>query len=235
MKTPAMLKRMRLAEDSLARIAEAVRNAEAKTSGEIALALIAESGDYSFWELFFSVTAGALAFALLLPFSPAIAALLDRAFWTAPVWQLPAFFGVTGFGIVAILFMAASIPALDRIVVPARVRSATVRHRAFRHFAESGVYATAGHSGVLVFVSYLEREVRVVADTGISGKISADLWKLIADELAAGIKGGGSEAAFIRAAERCGELLAQYFPAEAEGDNPNELRDGLTVLEADEW
>jgi putative membrane protein len=98
-----------------------------------------------------------------------------------------------------------------------------------RYFAESGVYETAEHSGILIFVSYMERQVRIVADSGIASKISQDLWNIIADDLAQGIKSGQTKEGFISAVEKCGQLLAENFPAHEE--NPNELSDGLAILD----
>lgn len=92
---------------------------------------------------------------------------------------------------------------------------------------------TRENSGILIFISLLERQVRIIADSGISAKISDDLWKLIADELAEGIGKRDAASAIIGAIEKCGELLAQHFPAEA--DNPDELSNNIIFLENPEW
>ena len=107
------------------------------------------------------------------------------------------------------------------------------RHRAFRYFTESGVYDTAEHSGILIFVSFMEHQVRILADSGIAKRISQDLWNLIADELAEDIKNGKTAQAFLNAISKCGDLLAEQFPAKEE--NPNELSDGLVILGDLEW
>ena len=79
----------------------------------------------------------------------------------------------------------------------------------------------------------MEKQVRIIADRGISQKISQDLWNLIADELAENLKKGDAETAFTNAIKKCGQLLAENFPNHEE--NPNELADGLVVLEDTEW
>ena len=126
----------------------------------------------------------------------------------------------------------ANVPAIDRLIIPASVRRRTVYNRGLRHFVESGVYATENRSGILIFVSYMEREVRILADTGISAKIAPELWNLIAQDLAEGLGTNDATGAFVRAVERCGELLAEHFPApQRPEDNPNELPDGLVILD----
>ena len=47
------------------------------------------------------------------------------------------------------------------------------------------------------------------------------------------LKKGDAEAAFTNAIKKCGQLLAENFPNHEE--NPNELADGLVVLEDAEW
>jgi putative membrane protein len=56
---------------------------------------------------------------------------------------------------------------------------------------------------------------------------------LIADEFAEELKNGNVAEAFVQAILKCGDLLAENFPAKKE--NPNELTDGLVILEDAEW
>lgn len=170
----------------------------------------------------------------MLPFSDKILALYRRLYWqNEPSWILPLFFIISCLAAVVIAFYIANIPVVDRLIIPPSVRRTCVTNRAFRYFTESGVYDTAEHSGILIFVSYMERQVRIVADSGISKHISQDMWNLIADELAENLRKGQAAAAFTTAIEKCGELLAEYFPPHEE--NPNELPDGLVILEDAEW
>lgn len=224
-----LLKKIKLSDSDMAEIKAAVEKAESRTSGEIALALTAESDHYSFWELLASTYVAALVFILRLPFASKIPGIYQIFFWEAPDWFVPAFYGISTLASIVIAFFVANIPLIDRIVIPRAVRKKAVTDRAFRHFAQSGVYDTKDHSGILIFVSYLERQVRIIADSGIAAKIPQDLWNIIADDLAAGIKYGKTKEGFIAAIEKCGELLTEQFPAGAE--NPNELPDGLLILE----
>lgn len=224
-----LLKKIKLSDSDLAEIKNAVKKAESKTSGEIALALTAESDHYSFWELLASTYTAAILFIILLPFASKISGLYERIFWGAPEWILPAFYGIATLATIVTAFFVANIPFIDRIVIPKAIRKKAVTDRAFRHFAQSGVYDTKDHSGILIFVSYLERQVRIIADSGIASKIPQDLWNIIADDLSAGIKYGKTKEGFIAAIEKCGELLTEQFPSGSE--NPNELADGLVILE----
>lgn len=232
MRARKLVRALGLGETDLSAIREAVAAAERRTSGEIAVAATPESSSYAFQELLASVILGAVAFGLLLPFCGQITALLDRLSWHLAPWYLPAFCGAVSFLVIALAFRFANIPVIDRIVVPAALRSRKVYDRAIRHFVESGVYATADRTGILIFVSFMEREVRILADTGISARIEQADWDRIAGTLAGGIKAGKTGDALVRAVNECGNLLASKFPAKNE--NPNELPDGLVILEAGE-
>lgn len=223
-----LLKKTNLSAKDLEEIKESVKKAESATTGEIALAITAESDSYSFWELLSATYFAAVVFICLLPFANEIKALYERFFWTVSDWVLPAFYGIATLATIALGFFVMNQPFFDRLIIPHSVQKKNVTARAFRHFAESGVYETQGHSGILIFVSYLEREVRIIADSGIAKKIPQDLWNIIADDLASGIKAGNTKDGFISAINKCGTLLAEHFPAEEE--NPNELPDGLVIL-----
>lgn len=234
MKRKTLIRKLNLSDSDLNEIKEKVAQEELNTSGEIALAIAPESAHYSFWELLAADIFAAILIIVLLPFSNEIRQLYRHIYWqNEPSWILPAFFITTCFAAIVLVFYLANIPALDRLVIPAAVRKSCVTHRAFRYFTESGIYETKEHSGILIFVSYMERQVRIIADTGISSKISQDLWNLIADELAEGLKKNKSKEAFLDAISKCGELLKENFPPAAE--NPNELPDGLVILEDSEW
>jgi putative membrane protein len=229
MKTETMLKKLHLDETAFREIRDSVKKAENGTRGEITLAVTAESDSYAFWELFAAVLAAAAVFAAALPFAGKLNMLALHFFWEVPVWYLPLLYGISCFSIILIIFHCVNIPVLDRLIIPRTVLDTCVTQRAFRCFTESGTYNTAEHSGILIFASYLEKQVRIVADSGISAKISRELWTIIADAMAAQLGKGNGKEAFTEAVEKCGELLAEHFPP---GDtNPDELPDGLAVVQ----
>lgn len=230
MTVKSLIKKLKLSDSDFQAIKDAVAAAEAKTTGEIALAITPESGKYSFWELLWSNGLAALVLAVMIPFSGAITGLFENFYWASvPAWIVPCVFVAVAFAMIVLGFYLCNIEAVDRIIIPGSEKTKTVTARAMQYFTESGVYNTAEHSGILVFVSYMEREVRIVADSGINEKISQDLWNLIADELCEAFKKGEPAKAFIDAVEKCGTILAENFPNHEE--NPNELPDGLVIIE----
>lgn len=232
MKASTLLRKLSLTDGDVASAKTAVAEAERSTTGEIAVAITPESSDYSFFELFASVILGALAFAVLLAFYGPLASLVGRLFWGERDWYVTAAAGFSAFAVTAVAFLVANVQPVDRLVVPRAVRRARTRNRALKAFIESGVYATAERTGILIFISCMEREVRIVADSGINAKIPQERWDAIAAALARGIKSRDTGKALGRAIGECGSLLAEHFPAKRE--NPNELKDGIIILEAGE-
>ena len=146
MKYKTLIKKLHLSDADFKAIKDSVAAAEAKTTGEIAVAVTPESARYCFWELLAANFFGALVLVCMLPFSDKILALYRRLYWqNEPEWILPLFFIISCLAAVVIAFYIANIPLIDRLVIPRSVRKTCVTNRAFRYFTESGVYDTAEH------------------------------------------------------------------------------------------
>lgn len=210
-------------------VAEAVAEAERSTGGEIVTAIIPESDDYAFWELFASVLVGAIVFSALTFFAGAIDRVITTHLWVVEAWMLPVVFGVISMIAGTFFYVLSQIPVIDRIVVPRLVMVDAVGKRSRRHFMESGVYDTVDRTGVLIFISVLERRVELIADRGITTVVSQDRWESIVAELSAGIAAGRTGEALVKAVGSVGEVLSQHVTRRR--DDTNELDDGLTTLE----
>lgn len=233
MTTKKIIAKLHLDDAAFDKIQYAVQEEEKRTTGEIACALTPESATYAFYELVAALCGGAVLFTLLLCFAGPINRWLDTLFWEVPVWLFPLICGAAFLVAVPLVYALVNIPSFDRLIIPAAARSSATWKRAMRCFAESGVYKTREQSGVLIFVSYLERNVHILADSGIASKIEQARWDEIAATLAAELTDGNAADAFCNAIHSCGELLAANFPPHP-GDNPDELADGLMILEGGE-
>ena len=136
------------------RIADAIRAAEARTSGEIFCVIARHSSDYRLVPIVWSAVV-----ALLAPL-PLIA--LTR--WPAPVIYLCQ---LTVFIVAA---LALSHPRLRFRLVPRRTRHDQAHAQAMRQFFAQGLDKTERRTGVLIFASSAERYAEIVADVGINGK-----------------------------------------------------------------
>lgn len=201
-----------LPEQGRARIAAAIRAAEARTSGEIVCVLARRSVDATGLPILL-----ASALALALPWALVAATTLS----------------VTRILLVqAALFLAAlavlSIPVVRRALVPAPLRRALAEQAALEQFDMRGIAHTKDRTGILVFVSLAEHYARIVADDGIAARVPQSEWQGAVDALTDHIRQGQIAEGFIAAIGRCGNVLADHFPPAAE--NRDELRDRIYFM-----
>jgi putative membrane protein len=201
-----------------ARIAEAVRAAEARTSGEIYCVLAHASARY-FFPAAFMVTLAVVIISL------GVAWLLDR--WWYQI-SPPTMVGAQLAAIAGALAVLAFFPAVRIHFVPRRQRYRQAHDNAMRQFLGRNIHITTKRTGVLLFVSLAERYAEVVADAGINQKVPQATWNAVVDGLIAHAKKGNIADGFVEAIAGVGALLAEHFPVGA-GD-VNELDDHVVEL-----
>lgn len=192
-------------------IREAVRQAEAGTSGEIAPMLVAESDDYRE-----AAVQAAIIMATLLS--------LTISFFVndTSVWF---FIPLTAILYVPSLALVGRLPSLKLAFTPAaRVRD-IVRQRAIRAFHEKGLHRTRDENGILIFISLLERKVWILGDRGINAVIPQEHWTDLASGLASGLREGNMVKSLVSTITEVGIILTKHFPHSK--DDTNELPDLL--------
>jgi len=212
------------------KIKASVKEAESKTSGEIATGFIKESDNYAVYELTFAVFIGLVYFIVITFFANSIEATIKKMFWDYSSQYLLMFYGFSTFLVIALVYLLANIPFIDRLIVPGTVMQRKVNQRAVRHFLESGVYSTKDRTGILIFISYLERRVELLADKGISEKVPQEKWDAIVGHIIDGIKSNQLVKHLSESIRECGNLLAEQFPIQP--DDVNELKDDIQILES---
>jgi putative membrane protein len=115
------------------------------------------------------------------------------------------------------------LPAVKRYLSPRAMRQREVLRGARAAFVERGVHRTRDRSGILVYISWLEREVAVIVDAGIERALPAEVHTDAVHSLTAAIAGGG--AAVARQLERFAPALAAAMPRR--DDDINELPDAI--------
>ncbi len=198
-----------------ASIAAAVEAAERRTSGEIVPMIVRRSTHtgHVAWVLFFALSSLFIGFA---PIAPGFGA--DVSLWV-----------LEGAGLVCAASLAwplARLGFFQKLCTPEADRDAAAMMRAELEFFESGVTKTESRTGVLIFVSLLERRAVVLADEAIASRLPKDAWDEVVDAVIAGVKrkdfAGGMEGAIARAAR----LIEPLFPPVPGDKNeiPNRLR-----------
>lgn len=180
-------------------IGEAVRELESRSAAELVVEIRARSGSYAHADARFAAFLALVSLAVLvyMPFTvPPVAVLLD------PV----AFYAVG-------LAIARRSESLRRLFTTRKERQQTVRTHAAALFHDRGVANTSGETGVVMFVSLLERRIEVLADRGVLLKVDANEWNaalaaLHAEQLL-------DPETVIAAIRRIGTILERDLPAGA--------------------
>lgn len=209
------------------RVAAAVAAAEAETRGEIVCVVTGEVSQYREAPL-----AWAAAAALVLP--PLALALglrpLDLA-GAAGLWlaeqggalerNLAVILGLYALAQAILfvgVFLLVHIPAVRRALTPATLKRHRVEAAAWRHFASLSALAKGSHTGVLIFVAPVDRQVRILADAALHEKADEDAWRRAADAVGAAMKAGADPTSgILEAIAICGAQLKAHFPAAAVG------------------
>ncbi len=203
----------RLTPQEHARIAAAIRDAEANTSGEIFVVVATTSDDYRVPPLLWAALAALLAGFLTAAIMPYIAA------------------GSLALGqgmVFALLAAAASVPAWRIHFVPRAARTASCAARARSQFLAQNLHATASRTGAMIFVSLAEHYAEILADTAIDSKVPQGFWQATVDALTAEIGAGRLADGLENAVRSCGAALAEHFPRRP--DDVNELPDKVVEV-----
>lgn len=187
---------MDLSEQDRARISEAVRAIEDKTSGEIVCVLAEHSSDARTLPVFL-----ASVMALALPW-------LLVAFTTMTVYRILALQVAVFMALLALLCL----PQIRIALVPRRAQRAAAYQAAREQFIIRGIARKKDRCGILIFVSLAERYARIIADDGIAARVPQDEWQAAIDALIAHMREDRIADGFIAAIDLCGKELVQHFP-----------------------
>ena len=205
-----------LKQDDLPRIEEAVRKAELATSGEIVPMIVRRS-------------AQTMAPRLILFLVVIILSLLIRDYWWLDWHSFWFDCGIAGIvtGVALLAWRMPLSPVIERTLTLGADRMFHAHARAEIEFYRNHVGNTRHATGILLFVSVVDRTAVVLADKAIAQKLPEHTWDDVLKLLLSGIKGGDMAGGICAAVERCGGILAEHFSRE--DDDTDELSNRLII------
>lgn len=196
-----------LTDESKAALSATVREVEATCSAELVVAVRPRSGSYLHADLIAGATVALTALAVLL-----------YSRWEfGLLWFLvdPVVAGFLG-GLAA-----SRVPALRRALTSRAARRQRAETAARSLFVERRVHGTSGRTGILLYVSVLEREAVFVVDLGVEPLAATDAWRKAVGEIEHAVREGADGAEVARRLRDLEKLLS---PALARGaDDVDEL------------
>ncbi len=189
-------------------IEEAIKKAEATTSGEIVFAAAPASANYQHGTL-----QGALIGMVV----------VTAVFFLLPMVHTPTTILWTEFISFAVFYSILPHLPWRRWFISKSEMDARVHEAAFMQFYSSGLYRTRESNGVEIYLSFFERRVVVIGDRAIHAKMGDRHWQDVRDLIIRGMKEGNTCGGICAAIETCGKALAEHFPPRP--DDINELPD----------
>jgi putative membrane protein len=198
-----------LTPQKLEHLGDVIGEAESRTSGEIRLvivrrSLVAHHAAPMLWLIFIALAA------VFLP--------LHQAWWILPTVM---------FGALVLAFPLSRWQRMQLWLTPAADIHHAVWARAEIEFLREGLSHTRDRTGILLFLSRLERQAVVLADQGIASKLPASTWDDVVQTILAGARSEDWAPKLAEAIRLCGDHLAQHFPAKP--DDSDELSNAVVV------
>ena len=213
----------RFTEEEKQAIKNAVTEVEKETSGEIVPYFSEKSNTYlsTCWK-------SAVFFVL---FESVILITLYQ------LWMIPGWFSAFEFSIMTLfsIFIGFAIPYF---YFPARI-ALSGEQEIYNHvmsaaqgaFLTEKVYNTKEKTGILIYISYSEKQVLVLGDSGINAKVKPEDWEHIVKLVVNGIKQNQAANGIIEAIHECKNLLLQHGFVIKPNDS-NELSNELRIDES---
>ena len=204
----------------LERISQAVREAERKTSGEIVPYVVDQSDQYgeAAWR------GGAVLGAATLVIIAVLHLASDTWLGIGPAEISILTLGAIGLGVTLTHWL----PSLKRLLAGNDLLEHRVAQRAAQAFIAEEVFQTKDRTGIMLFLSLLERKVLAVGDSGINAKVDQSEWEDVVASITRGVGEGKPADGLIEAIGKCGLLLQKRGVARSRKDR-NELSNQLRV------
>ncbi len=210
----------RFTPEELERIKAAVREAESKISGEIVPVFVEKSSHYTIANYRAALIGAASVFFLIVIF--------DRYIPTLAVYDPVIIFVLVMLGGLIAAAKAHFINPVKRLMLSQSYMDQATRKRAENAFLEEEVFNTRQRTGIMIFISFFEHEVIVMADKGISKVVDQKEWDAIVKTIIDHVKKGKITDGMVAAILRCGQiLLEKEFLVTP--DDVNELKDDLRI------
>lgn len=124
-------------------------------------------------------------------------------------------------------YLIAFIPFIKRIFTTKDEINEETYQRALQAYFELGVTHTKQRTGVMIFLTLLEKKVFILADAGINEVVAKDYWNDQVAILINSLKQGDVVTGMEKVIEQIGEKLKENFPISS--DDENELSNELVT------
>lgn len=205
-----------LSNEEMKSIEDTISRVEEETSGEIVPVIVKKSSAIGHIPLTLTLILTLLLVVAEVPYSDWL--------WVTPwVYLWP---------IVLLVFYAISLLLtkshwIQKVFVSESDELYQVHQRAQLEFYLNKIHRTNSGTGVLIFVSIMEKKAVILADETIAKKLPQETWNEMLKDLSENLHQDQWTKGFNQAIESCGKLLKTHFPIAA--TRQNQLKNHLVV------
>ena len=207
-------------------IKHAIVEAEKQTAGEIIPVVASASGRYDRAEdifgLLFSLICVGLGWCLFHNNVPADG-------WSTFNFGLPSILLTMFFGFIIGVLLTHLFPVLHLPFMTQKEMDEEVDRAAAAAFQQNRLRNTQDSTGILIYISLYEHQVRILGDDGISAKLVHADWNHICEAIIKGFKEKQYTNGIVEGINLSGKLLAEHFPIQA--DDKDELANELVIID----
>lgn len=124
-------------------------------------------------------------------------------------------------------YFLGNIPFITRLLITKKEIEYEVTQRAIEAFFENKLHMTLNHNGVLIFISLLERKIKIITDVGVRQKIEQKIWDDIIHDFTDKAHEGQFVEALKKSISATSSVLERHFPSN--GVRKNELKNDLII------
>jgi putative membrane protein len=194
------------------RLAAAIRDAEAHSSGEIIVVVAGQASSYPSIPILWALLAAMLVPWLLISIT---------TLGPSRIFLVQIVVAVT-------LSVVLSLPKRRYGLVPGFVKRARAHEAAAREFLARGLTRTRERTGVLIYVAVAEHYAAILADTGIADRVDPTVWQEAVGELIVALKQDRVAEGLLAAIRQVATILSKHAPPRA--DDVDELPNKVILL-----
>ena len=217
-----------LTQNDHKRIADAITEAESKSSGEIFCVLAHEVSRYREVPLLWASVAALAGPPLLVLLGLRRLALADIfTSWTddslrsveSLIVRALSTYSLLQAGLFLAVALVVSLPKVRRVMTPRFLKRHRVRQLARHHFVASGARLSHAEPHILIYASLQDRQVELVAHDAIHKAVGEGPWNAAVAAVTEGMKQGKPADGFVNAIKICGDALTAHFPSTGPAKN----------------
>jgi len=195
-------------------INEMITEAEKKSDSELVPMIVSRSDNYPAAHFRCAIIVSFL-FSLGLYFSPL--SIINPIYF---LWiQIP--------GLILGYYLA-NMTSITRLLITKEEIEYEVTQRAIEAFFEHNLHTTEQHNGVLIFISLLEKKIKIITDVGVKKKVDQKIWDEIIFDFTEKMKEGHFVEALKSTIMATSDILENYFPSSGK-PKKNELKNDIIV------